>query len=83
MPSIPQTPPETKPIQPEAKTEERTGQGGGGYDLHPFILGLLQSLPQGGKTASLGVKWPEAKRKVWLQTAENIFTMMYADDGTD
>ncbi len=44
-------------------------------DLHPFIRGLLQSLPKPETT------WPLEKRKQWLQTAENIFNLIYKGNG--
>lgn len=47
------------------------GGGGGGSDLHPFIVGLLKSLPEPNTL------WPERERKKWLQTAENVFSLMY------
>ncbi len=52
--------------------------GGGGEDdppgLHPFIQGMLRELPKAGEV------WPEAKRKLWLDTAGSIFKMIYKDD---
>lgn len=47
------------------------GDGGGGGNLHPFIVGLLKSLP------APDTVWPEADRQKWLQTAENVFSLMY------
>ena len=49
--------------------------GGGGKDPHPFIVGLLDTLP-----APVTV-WPKPDRQKWLQTAENIFSLIYEDDG--
>jgi hypothetical protein len=48
-----------------------------GPTLHPFIQGLLNELPDAGKTA--GIEWPDSKRKLWLSTAESIFKMIYKD----
>lgn len=54
--------------KPDSK---KGGGGGGGDDLHPFIKGLLAKLPE-PETA-----WPMNDRKKWLQTALNIFDLMY------
>lgn len=56
------------------------GGGNGGDDLvglHPFIVGLLRKLPEPETT------WSAKDRTKWLQTASNIFELMYsgADDG--
>ncbi len=49
---------------------------GGGDDLHPFIRGLLGSLPE-PDTA-----WAGSERAKWLTTASNIFSLLYqGDDG--
>jgi hypothetical protein len=53
------------------------GGGTGGGSLHPFILGLLDSLPA-PKTP-----WPQIERSKWLKTAENIFSLIYSDDGPE
>lgn len=42
-----------------------------GNDLHPFIQGLLQSLPEPDS------EWETADRVKWLQTAANIFDLIY------
>ena len=49
------------------------GSGGGDEGLHPFIQGLLKSLP------APNTDWPMSARKKWLTTAENIFGMIYSD----
>lgn len=38
---------------------------------HPFVIGLLQSLPP------VGSKWSDAKRADWLNAAEAAFNMIY------
>lgn len=45
--------------------------------LHPFIQGLLESLP------APGTDWPDSKRKTWLRAAEDIFALLYKDDNLD
>ena len=51
------------------------GGAGGGQPpgLHPFIQGLLQTLP------STGTVWPQEKRAEWLQAAETVFKLIYRD----
>lgn len=69
LPKPTDTPPQAPPL--------RTGNGGGG-DLPPFIQGLLGKIPTEGDV------WPLAERVKWLQTASNIFDLMYkAEDGAE
>jgi hypothetical protein len=72
--------PGTKPIEPQAPVQEpehkRNGEGGGDHtELHPFIQGLLKTLPEPE------TDWPSAARVKWLQTAANIFDLIYSGDG--
>jgi hypothetical protein len=65
--------------KPDAAADEQGNQnpgggGGGGGDLHPFIRGLLDTLPEPGSS------WSSADRKIWLGTAESIFKLIYKDD---
>ncbi len=41
--------------------------------LHPFFQGLLDSLPEPG------AEWPQPKREQWLETARNIFALLYVE----
>ncbi len=71
--------PETKPIDPPVV--EKKGSGGGGDDggsgeLHPFIQGLLKTLP---KPES---EWHIAERAKWLNTASSIFGLIYKGEGS-
>jgi hypothetical protein len=50
------------------------GGGGGGGDLHPFIRGLLETLPE-PSTA-----WPIHDQVKWLETAASIFSLIYEGD---
>ena len=52
-----------------------SGGGGGGGDYHPFIQGLLGTLPEAGGS------WTNEDRVKWLRTAANIFDLMYSDPG--
>jgi hypothetical protein len=71
------------PPAPEDKEKNRNGSNGGGHTpptpptppRHPFIEGLLQSLPKPEED------WPAAGRVKWLQTAANIFDLIYKGDG--
>ena len=71
-------PPDTEPLTDEAKRrveEEQLkrdgGDGGLPPGLHPFIQGLLESLPAPGS------EWPSQGREQWLETARNIFGLIY------
>lgn len=48
-----------------------------GPTLHPFIQGLLKTLPDPEGEP----EWPLAQRVKWLQTAANIFDLIYKGDG--
>jgi hypothetical protein len=50
---------------------------GGGSEYHPFIKGLLDKLP------TPETPWPKEARKKWLQTAINIFDLMYTTAEND
>lgn len=79
--------PDSKPIDvtPEKKREEHHdggkhngGNGGGsGSGYHPFIEGLLKTLPTTGET------WPHKDRAKWLTLAANAFDMIYEDGGDE
>lgn len=51
------------------------GGGGGGDKHHPFIQGLLAKLPEPES------EWSIKDRAKWLQTAANIFDLMYQSSG--
>jgi len=68
------------------ESREDAGDGGGGKPpppppppqgptLHPFIQGLLLKLPEPE------TEWELAQRVKWLQTAANIFDLIYKGDG--
>lgn len=74
--------PGTKPIEdvkPTADAKPKGGSGGGnGPDfsaLHPFIQGLLKTLPEPESD------WPVDARAKWLQTAASIFDLIYQGEG--
>jgi hypothetical protein len=63
----------------EADTGKRKKRGGGddgGEDLHPFIRGLLDTLPPPD------TDWTVAARADWLQTAASIFKLIYKGEGS-
>lgn len=77
--AAPETPPQEtleRALQErEPAVTTRTGGGsGGGY--HPFIQGLLQSLPEPGTV------WAIEGRAAWVKAAIQNFTLMYQGDGT-
>lgn len=59
-----------KPVV-KAKPGNGGGAGGGGDDLHPFIQGLLQTLP------APGGQWEAEAQVEWLQAAAQVFRLMY------
>jgi len=79
-------PPKVK--EPEVLTPEskrKSGNGGDGGDVknrHPFIEGLLETLPP----AALGAQkteWSLKDRQDWLQTAAGIFNLIYKASAED
>jgi hypothetical protein len=57
----------------EIKKRNSGSDGNEPPDLYPFVQGLLKELPKAGTA------WPEAERKLWLDTAASIFKMIYKD----
>lgn len=49
------------------------GGGGGGGGLHPFVRGLVDTLPEAGQV------WSEDGRAQWLDAAGAIFKLIYKD----
>jgi hypothetical protein len=66
-----------EPKDEDAGNKGKGGSGGGGdlSGLNPFIQGLLQTLPE------TGTEWSAQDRAKWLQTAANIFDLIYKGDG--
>jgi hypothetical protein len=60
---------------PDKKGKENLGGrgGGGGGDQHPFIQGLIKTLPPPESD------WPMDGRRKWLQAASQIFELIYKD----
>lgn len=68
--------PLTKPIREPLKDYSRHGgDDGDGRDLHPFILGLLKTLPEPG------TQWGAKDREKWLNAAAHIFDLIYEGAG--
>jgi len=77
MPAIPvaasaSSPPESRPTE---RGVGHSGGGGGDRTLHPFILGLLETLPEPQQ------EWPLEAQAKWLQTAASVFGLIYKSDG--
>lgn len=51
------------------------GNGGNGGGYHPFVEGLLQTMPEPGTL------WAIEGRAAWLEAAANVFKLMYQGDG--
>jgi hypothetical protein len=62
---------EHEPSDREEEKRKKSGNGGLPPDLHPFILGLLQTLPEPGS------RWPQSQQQQWLDTAKGIFGLIY------
>jgi hypothetical protein len=64
------------PAPREEEAPRRNGYGGGGGgQYHPFIQGLLQTLPEPGTL------WTVEGRAAWLQAAAQNFTLIYKGEG--
>lgn len=75
-PSITPPPPRDDGSPPPPPPGGGSGSGGGDdLDLHPFVQGLLKTLPE------TGTKWSHADRVKWLTLAANAFEMIYEGDG--
>ena len=73
------SPAEESPPQPDPH-EKPPGDGdGGGFSggggFHPFVQGLLQTMPEPGTL------WAIEGRAAWLEAAANVFKLMYQGDG--
>lgn len=63
-------------VHDEGETgSKRVGGGGGGDGLHPFIQGLLQTLP------APGTDWDANARADWLTAAATMFKLIYKGGG--
>jgi hypothetical protein len=57
--------------RPKESASDGNDGGSGGGKYHPFITGLLQSLPPTGS------EWSTADRANWLSIANGVFKMLY------
>lgn len=62
--------PETR--QPRPTAEEQVASS-----LHPFFRGLLETLPEPGS------EWSGKEREQWLETARNVFALIYKESGDE
>jgi hypothetical protein len=60
-------------LAPEANSQGVSREGRLPSDLHPFFRGLLETLPE------LGADWSGTERGQWLETARNIFALLYRE----
>lgn len=84
LPSIKSNGTEGRTIVPPAApapTPETPHGGGGGSSLHPFIKGLLDTLPPVASPAK--TEWSLQGRREWLQTAAGIFNLIYKASDSD
>jgi hypothetical protein len=59
----------------DSRKRDNRGGGGGGGGYHPFVEGLLQTMPEPGTL------WTIEGRAAWLEAAANVFKLMYQGDG--
>jgi hypothetical protein len=74
------SPDQVAPDSPPAVERERDksppgGGGGGGGGYHPFVQGLLDTLP------ASGTLWAIEGRAAWLEAAASTFKLIYKGDG--
>ena len=68
--------PLTKPVSGSPKQYgSHGGDDGGSRELHPFIRGLLETLPEPR------TEWSARDRAKWLNAAAQIFDLIYKDAG--
>lgn len=76
-----------KPIETALQEKPKETRNGGNEpptpELHPFILGLLKTLPKPAfdENGSPETDWASPARMKWLQTAANIFDLIYKGEG--
>ena len=70
-----QSTPEVSPAEPSTAPEVGSGDGGNGT-LHPFVQGLLQTLPDPDTV------WAIEGRVAWLKAAATCFDLIYRGNGT-
>ncbi len=63
------------PREDQAPRRNSQSGGGNGGQYHPFIQGLLQTLPEPGTL------WTIEGRAAWLQAAAQNFTLIYQGEG--
>lgn len=57
--------------------DQSSQEAGARTGLHPFLRGLLETVPPPG------AEWPLADREQWLETARNIFALIHQDPGDE
>lgn len=67
--------PAAREDEPRGNNHFGGGAGGGGGQYHPFVQGLLQTLPEPGTL------WTVEGRAAWLQAAAQNFTLIYKGEG--
>jgi hypothetical protein len=77
---VPPPPPKFEEPKDGAPSNGGTGGGGEPPKYHPFIAGLLDTLPS---TGSPKTEWTLQGRQDWLQTAAGIFNLIYKTGADD
>lgn len=74
MEQVQQVPHQDNDREQERQDRKKGNSGdGSGGDYHPFIEGLLRTLPPADSD------WPMDARRKWLQAASHIFEVIYKD----
>ena len=73
---------EDDPPDPKGKNGSGGDGGDGGKKRHPFIDGLLETLPKAGLNLPKS-EWSLQDRQDWLQTAAGIFNLIYKATDSD
>ena len=77
-----QATPDAGSVEQHSKNGSGGGSGGDGKSRHPFIEGLLETLPPAALGAAK-VEWGLQERQEWLQTAAGIFNLIYKANAED
>ncbi len=67
--------PASPPSREPPNNGYKGGNGGGGGGYHPFVEGLLQTMPEPGTV------WTIEGRAAWLEAAATAFKLIYKGDG--
>lgn len=70
-PALPNVRQDTPPADERTRRSDGGNGGNGDDEMHPFIRGLVDTLPRPG------TPWSDAERDEWLNAAKSIFALIY------